>query len=102
MYAQTVHIYRHTQGEYMSTNGYSIRLDLLKMAKEMLEQDWHAQRDAALTDYQTRVGFAHAKVESEGVDKTTVPVMPTFNPFPSEEQIITKAKVLNEFINQKA
>lgn len=85
----------------VATNGYSIRLELLKMAKEMLEQDWHAQRDAVLTDYSTKVSFAQAKAESAGYTNTELPAQPTFKGFPTEEEIIKKAKVLNEFINTK-
>jgi hypothetical protein len=76
----------------MSTNGYEIRLELLKMAKEMLEQDWHAQREAVMTDYYTKA----SKNES------LIPAAPTFQPFPTEEEIIKKAKALNEFIAQRA
>ena len=79
----------------MSTNGYEIRLELLKMAKELLEQDWHAHRDIVMTDYHTKVTFA------QGSGSTLVPTPPTFKPFPSEEEIIKKAKTLNEFINQR-
>jgi hypothetical protein len=86
----------------MSTNGYEIRLELLKMAKEMLEQDWHAHRDMAMTEFNNKVSFAHAKAESAGFQNSDFPAMPSFKPFPTEEEIIKKAKVLNEFINQKA
>ena len=86
----------------MSTNGYEIRLELLKMAKEMLEQDWHAQRDSVMTDYNHKVCFAHGKAESLGFQNTEMPAAPTFKPFPTEEEIIKKAKVLNEFVAQKA
>lgn len=86
----------------MSTNGYEIRLELLKMAKEMLEQDWHAQRDAVMTDYNHKVSFAHGQAESVGFQNATMPVAPTFRPFPSEDEIIKKAKVLNEFVAQRA
>jgi hypothetical protein len=83
----------------MSTNGYTIRLDLLKMAKELLEQDWHAHRDIVQNDYNNRVSLAfNLREHGEAVD---IPAMPTFKPFPSEDQIIAKARVLNEFINQK-
>ena len=75
----------------IAPNGYTIRLELLKMAKEMLEQDWHAQREAVMTDYHTRVSK----------DETFIPSAPTFKAFPTEEEIIKKAKVLNEFINTK-
>jgi hypothetical protein len=86
----------------MSTNGYEIRLELLKMAKEMMEQDWHAQRDAVMSDYSTKVSLAHGKAESQGFAFTEYPTQPTFKPFPTEEEIIKKAKVLNDFVAQKA
>ena len=86
----------------MSTNGYEIRLELLKMAKEMLEQDWHAQRDAVMSDYNNRVGFAHAKAEAAGFQNSDLPSTPTFKAFPTEVEIIAKAKVLNEFITNKS
>lgn len=85
----------------MSTNGYEIRLELLKMAKEMLEQDWHAQREAVMQDYQTKVSFAHGNAESLGFNEATLPAAPYFKPFPTEEEIIKKAKTLNEFVAQK-
>lgn len=75
----------------IAPNGYMIRLELLKMAKEMLEQDWHAHREAVMTDYHTKASK----------DETFIPEKPTFNAFPTEEEIIKKAKVLNEFINTK-
>ena len=46
----------------IAINGYQLRLELLKMAKEMLEQDWHAQREAVMQDYHTKaskIGRAH-------------------------------------------
>jgi hypothetical protein len=75
----------------IAPNGYTIRLELLKMSKEMLEQDWHAHREAVMTDYHTKASK----------DENVVPPAPTFKPFPTEEEIIKKAKVLNEFINTK-
>jgi len=76
----------------MSTNGYEIRLSLLGMAKELLEQEWHANRDVMMRDYETRVAR----------EEYTVPQVPTLKPFPTETEIIAKAKALNEFINQRA
>ena len=86
----------------IAPNGYTIRLELLKMAKEMMEQDWHAQRDAVMTDYSTKVSLAHGKAESMGFANADMPAAPTFKPFPTEEEIIKKAKVLNDFVAQKA
>ena len=79
----------------MSTNGYEIRLELLKMAKEMLEQDWHAKRSVQEQEYSTKVLF------SERNGETKPPEFFSLTPFPTEEQIIKKAKVLNDFVAQK-
>jgi len=79
----------------MSTNGYEIRLELLKMAKEMLEQDWHAKRDAVITDYHTRVQEAQS-------NQLSMPEKPTFEAFPTEAEIITKATALNGFITNRS
>ena len=99
---QTIVCTLHTERENTMSNGFEIRLELLKMAKEMLEQDWHAQREAVMSDYNNRVGFAHAKAESAGFTNTDLPSTPTFKAFPTEAEIIAKAKTLNEFITSKS
>ncbi len=86
----------------MSTNGYEIRLELLKMAKEMLEQDWHAQREITQTFWEQEVNLAQIKAQGRDSLVDKIPQAPTFKPFPTEEEIIKKAKVLNEFVAQKA
>lgn len=86
----------------MSTNGYEIRLELLKMAKEMLEQDWHGQREMMLTKFNNQVSVAHSRADKDGWENTDFPDFPQLKPFPSESEIIAKARVLNEFINQRS
>jgi hypothetical protein len=86
----------------MSTNGYEIRLELLKMAKEMMEQDWHAQRDMLRAQWEQEVNLVQIRAHAVDQPVESVPAQPTFQPFPTEEQIIKKAKVLNEFIAQRA
>jgi hypothetical protein len=81
----------------MSTNGYEIRLELIKMAKEMLEQDWHAQRDGLIQEW-----HASREVYAGETTPRDLKPFPTFKPFPTEEEIIKKAKVLNEFVAQRA
>ena len=81
----------------MSTNGYEIRLELLKMAKEMMEQDWHAQRDGLVTEW-----HASREVYAGETAPRDIKPFPTFKPFPSEDEIIKKARVLNDFVAQKA
>jgi hypothetical protein len=80
----------------MSTNGYEIRLELLKMAQSMLEQDWHAQRDGLIQEWN-----ASREVYAGETAPRDVKPFPTFKPFPTEEEIIKKAKTLNEFVAQR-
>ena len=84
-----------------ATNGYMIRLDLLKMAKEMLEQDWHAHRDMLRAQWEQEVNLVQIRAQAVDQPVESIPAQPTFKPFPTEEEIIKKAKVLNEFINTK-
>jgi len=86
----------------MSTNGYEIRLELLKMAKDMLEQDWHAERAMAQTKWEQEVDLAKIKAHAKDSLIESIPVAPSFKPFPTEEEVIKKAKLLNEFIAQRA
>ena len=70
---------------------FEIRLELLKMSKDMLEQDFHSRRETALRKWEHAVSM-----NQEGKEfLTEVPQ------YPSEEQVIRKAKMLNEFISEK-
>jgi len=84
-----------------ATNGYGIRLELLKMAKEMLEQDWHAHRDMLRAQWEQEVNLVQIRAHSLDQAVEAVPTQPTFRPFPTEEEIIKKARVLNDFISAK-
>ena len=84
-----------------ATNGYSIRLELLKMAKEMMEQDWHAEHSVLQTRWEQEVNLAQIKAQAKDSLIESIPVLPTFRPFPTEDEIIKKAKTLNEFISAK-
>ena len=72
---------------------FEIRLELLKMAKDMLEQDYHSNRDKINTDW-------HVKVESARHAGQVPPDHPGFPGFPSETDIIAKAQTLNSFVSQ--
>lgn len=78
-----------------ASNGYMIRLEVLKMAKEMAEQDYFGQRDALRQQWEAEVSFAH------GNGKTQTPVPPTYPSFPTPESIKTKATELYSFITTK-
>jgi hypothetical protein len=85
----------------LATNGYTIRLELLKMSKEMLEQDWHADREMLTRQWEQEVNLVQIRAHNVDQPIEAVPAQPTFRPFPTEEEIIKKARVLNDFISAK-
>jgi hypothetical protein len=74
-------------------NPFQLRLELLKMAKDMLEQDYFAQREKVSNEYA-------AKCDSAKINGQPIPEHPGFTPFPSETEIIKKATELNSFVSQ--
>lgn len=71
---------------------FEIRLELLKMAKEILEQDHYGKREQISSDWTVKVENArHAGV--------TPPDHPGFPTYPTENEIITKATTLNGFVS---
>jgi len=74
-------------------NAYHIRLELLKMAKDMLTDDYYGKRELANNNWQTDVESARLKGED-------LPKHPGFPEYPSEQQIIEKANQLNQFVSQ--
>lgn len=73
---------------------FAIRLELLKMAKEMLEQDYHAQKDALYNDWSARLAAA----QNKGEPPPSHPIIP---PFPTASSVIEKAKTLNAFVSNE-
>jgi hypothetical protein len=67
---------------------FEIRLELLKMAKEMLEQDYYAHRERITNEWSMRVDLA----------KINGGEMPD-PPYPSESDVIAKAQTLNGFVS---
>jgi hypothetical protein len=72
---------------------FEIRLELLKMAKEMLEQDYYGKREQVSNEYA-------AKCDSAKINGQTIPEHPGFPAFPSETEVIKKATELNSFVSQ--
>jgi hypothetical protein len=85
---------RTTQEKYMSNmTPFEIRLELLKMAKDMLESDYFGKREVISNDWATKVEVAkHAG--------QTPPEHPGYPAYPSESEIIIKAQTLNGFVSQ--
>lgn len=77
----------------MSMTPFEIRLELLKMAKDMLTDQYFGQRETISNNWQTQIETSRLKGE-------TPPAHPGFPDFPSEADIITKAQALNGFVSQ--
>jgi hypothetical protein len=72
---------------------YEIRLELLKMAKDMLTDEYYGKREVISNEWTT-------KVEESKINGAPSPNHPGFPSFPSEEEIIKKAELLNGFVSQ--
>ena len=71
---------------------FEIRLELLKLAKDMLEQDYQAKRETVQNNWQ--VASENARQQGQ-----PLPVMPEFPPYPSETDIMAKAQNMNTFVS---
>lgn len=71
---------------------FEIRLELLKMAKGMLEEDYRSKREQISNDWSV-------KVEVAKLNGGSIPDHPGFPTYPSEKDIITKAQELNGFVS---
>ena len=72
---------------------FEIRLELLKMAKDMLEQEYHGKREKLQNEW-------NVQVENARHAGTATPVFPDLPAFPTEAEIIKKASELNGFVSQ--
>ena len=71
---------------------FEIRLDLLKMAKDLLIDDFNANKDKLVKDWQV-------KVEVAKLNGTAIPDHPTLPKYPTDADIIEKAQSLNGFVS---
>lgn len=77
----------------MSMTPFEIRLELLKMAKDMLTDEYYGNREVISNNWQTQIETSRLKGE-------TPPTHPGYPVFPSETDIIKKAAELNSFVSQ--
>ena len=75
------------------SNPYMLRLELLKMAQQALDNEYFQKVDMIRTDWNNQVQLAHT---GHGPEPTT----PDLPPIYTMEQIVEKAKVLNDFVSQ--
>jgi hypothetical protein len=71
---------------------FEIRLELLKMAKDMLAEDHFGRREQISSDWSV-------KVENARHAGQTPPDHPGFPAYPTETDIINKAQILNGFVS---
>ena len=74
----------------MSKTPYEIRLELLKMANEILVTPVYQTREAKLQEYHSKLTDANRGLLS----------FPTLPDFPSSSDIIAKAEELKKFVDQ--
>jgi hypothetical protein len=71
---------------------FEIRLELLKMAKDMLTEEYYGKREVVQNDWQV-------KVETAKINGGTVPEHPGLPPYPTDIEVISKAATLNGFVS---
>jgi len=74
----------------MSKTPYEIRLELLKMANEILQTPVFQTREVKLQEYHSKLTDAN---------RETLP-FPTLPDFPSTSDVISKAEELKKFVDQ--
>jgi hypothetical protein len=71
---------------------FEIRLELLKMAKDLLLESYHSEKDRLQQEW-------HVKVDVAKLNGQAIPDHPAFPTYPSETDIIAKAQSLNGFVS---
>jgi hypothetical protein len=71
---------------------FEIRLELLKMARDMLADDYFGKREQISNQWSTDCDTAK-------INGQEPPKHPGYPPFPSEQEVINKAKTLNDFVS---
>lgn len=72
---------------------FEIRLELLKMARDLLVDDFKSQKQSLVENWQQQV-------ESAKVAGTPSPDYPVLPLFPTEDEIVKKSETLNAFVSQ--
>lgn len=76
-------------------NGYELRLEMLRMAKDLMLNHFHVQKDHNTTEY-----FAY--IEANKGDQKTIVSKKLIQPhFPTIEEIVKQADMFNDFVVKK-
>ena len=71
---------------------FEIRLELLRLAKELLMENYYSEKERLSYDWNVKVDVAK-------LNGQPVPEHPAFPTYPSEADIINKAQTLNGFVS---
>jgi len=72
---------------------FEIRLELLKMAKDMLVEDYYGARERISNEWALKADIAKT-------NGNIIPDHPGYPAYPTEAEIIAKAATLNGFVSQ--
>jgi len=72
---------------------FEIRLELLKMAKDMLVEHYYGARERISNEWALKADIAK-------VNGNPIPEHPGYPAYPTEAEIIAKAQTLNSFVSQ--
>jgi hypothetical protein len=72
---------------------FEIRLELLKMAKDMLVEEYYGKKEQVTQDWQV-------KVENARHAGSAPPEHPPLPSYPTEADVVAKATQLNGFVSQ--
>ena len=70
---------------------FELRLEVLKMARDLLQDDYYQRKEQLLEQWRTECDSAVRSGENN-------PKMPAMPSFPTDDQILQKAEILNKFI----
>lgn len=90
----------HTRRNKMKEiSAYQIRLELLKLSKEILSENWYNKREVVIRDYENELRYVDDQ-NSKSLGKVIkYPAFPSMGSYPSEEDIIEKAIRMNDFVS---
>lgn len=74
-------------------NPFELRLELIKLAKDILEQEYYAKREALQRNWEVQL-------EKSSHASEQIPAL-QYPPYPTDLEIIEKAKHLNNFVSSK-
>ena len=77
----------------MSMTPFEVRLEVLKLAKDLVMEEYYAKRQKIDTEFETLRNFNIDKNISKPISYPELPKVP------SEVDIITKATILNNFVS---